>query len=294
MKKIRSYVLYSMLVFSVCFSFAQKNSLLQKKFDDKLDYIDRLSGEGKLEIAIEEAEKAKAFAYKNFKGTNNKKRVLYKLNSFYGIIENYDKELETNIEFYRLRAQDDNEETTSFTKSFKTLSQNYLNYNDDAKIIDVFEKSNETLLKMTESVFRERFEDHRGKFLKRNIVPFLDLFHSFAFATRYEYSYYNNLLTNNVLVTKGALLNSSKDILKNLEELNDNSINKKIGEFRKTRNFVSYQLSLDENMRSEKLAVMQGRLFDLESELVYLHRIHFKKKISLKKNWRLWLVLHLP
>ena len=210
MKKIRSYVLYSMLVFSVCFSFAQKNSLLQKKFDDKLDYIDRLSSEGKLEMAIEEAEKAKAFAYKNFKGTNNKKRVLYKLNSFYGIIENYDKELETNIEFYRLRAQDDNEETTSFTKSFKTLSQNYLNYNDDAKIIDVFEKSNETLLKMTESVFRERFEDHRGKFLKLNIVPFLDLFHSFAFATRYEYSYYNNLLTNNVLVTKGALLNSSK------------------------------------------------------------------------------------
>ena len=112
------------------------------------------------------------------------------------------------------------------------------------------------------------------------------MFQSYAYDIGYNNTSLNNLITNNALFLKGSLLNSSKDILKNLRKLNNNEINRKIKEYRRVKSFIASQLSLNREDRSKNFDVMQGRLFSLESELVIYYKRHYPNNLSLKRNWK--------
>ncbi|BAO74632.1 CHAT domain-containing protein [Winogradskyella sp. PG-2] len=192
----------------------------------------------------------------------------------------------TNIELSKIRNADLKKEQETYTNSFKELSEYYLSFENPRAIIPMFKSVNKNLLSDTEQAFQYRFENERATFLQNNILPFINLFQSFAYKTNYRYKSFNHIITNNALVAKGVLLNSSKDILKNLESLNDDVINKKIIEYRDVKDFTTFQLSLNEKDRSEQLVTMQGRLIGLESELVLYHKRHFLEDFTLKREWR--------
>lgn len=271
--------------FGTCF--AQTNSALQQKFDQQIAEISGLAKSGHLQEAIKKAEIAKTFAFENFKDSNyNQINILNKLNYYYKFLNDYENELATNIELFKIRHEDLKKEEAVFADSFKNLASYYASLDNPSEVISTFTAANERLIKQTEEAFRFRFEDERARFLHTNIQPYLDLFQSFGYKTKYKYQVFNNLLTNNILITKGALLNSSKDILKNLETLNEKEINKKITEYREVKNFITYQLTLNEAHRSKELISMQARLTGLESELVLYHRTKFPEEFTLEKNWR--------
>jgi CHAT domain-containing protein len=284
-----AHLIFSLFIslISINLIFSQSKDLLQQQFDQQIAEVNQLAKSGQLQEAIAKGQQAKEFAFENFKDSNrNKISILNKLNFYYRFLNDYENELDTNIELFKIRNEDLKQEQAVFAKSFKNLVDYYNTIDNQKDIIPVFKDANERLIKQTEEAFEFRFEDERAAFLQNNIQPYLDLFQSFAYQTNYKYQYLNNQLTNNVLITKGALLNSSKDILKVLETLNDDIITKKINEYRGVKDFVSYQLSLKEAERAKELFSKQARLIGLESELVLYYRRNSQEKFSLEKNWR--------
>ncbi|MTE28248.1 CHAT domain-containing protein [Winogradskyella ouciana] len=266
---------------------AQSKEALQQQFDQQITEIAELAKNGQLHEAIRKGELAKSFAFENFKDSNrNQFNILNKLNFYYKFLNDYDNELATNIEIFKIRNDDLKKEQLTYTNSFKELSEYYLSFENPKAIIPTFKSADENILQQTEQAFQYRFEDERATFLENNILPFINLFHSFAYKTNYRYKSFNHIITNNALLVKGALLNSSKDIIKNLESLNDDIINKKIREYRNLKDFTTFQLSLNEKDRSNQLLTMQGRLIGLESELVLYHRRNFREDFTLKREWR--------
>lgn len=269
------------------YSFSQSKEVLQKQFDQQIAEITQLAKNGQLHEAVRKGEIAKTFAFENFKDSNrNQQNILNKLNFYYKFLNDYENELATNIELSKIRNEDLKKEKETYTSSFRELAEYYLSFENPREIIPTFKIVNEDLLRDTEQAFQYRFEDERATFLQNNIMPFLNLFQSFAYRTNYKHKSFNHIITNNALVAKGALLNSSKDILKNLESLNDDIINKKIEEYREVKDFITFQLSLNENDRSNQLTAMQGRLVGIESELVLYHRKNFLEDFTLKRDWR--------
>ncbi len=269
------------------YSFSQSKEVLQQQFDQLVAEVTKLAKNGQLQEDVRKGEQAKTFAFENFKDSNrNQQNILNKLNFYYRFLNDYENELATNIELSKIRNADLKKEQETYTNSFKELAEYYLSFENPRAIIPIFKGVNENILRDTEQAFQYRFEDERAVFLQNNIMPYINLFQSFAYRTNYKYKNFNQIITNNALIAKGALLNSSKDILKNLESLNDDIINKKIKEYREIKDFTTFQLSLNENDRSDQLITMQGRLIGLESELVLYHRRNFLEDFTLKRDWR--------
>ena len=275
-------------LFNLSLIFCQSNEgQLQKEFDSQIETINQLAQAGNIHEAIEKAKSTKEFAFNNFKTSNyNQKTILYKLNFFYRYIKNSEGELATNIELNKLRENDLIAESSSFQNSLKELISFYDHTSNPREVIPVFTQANEHLNNHIKDALKQRFEDEKSLFLDKNIKPYFNLFQSFAYKTDYKYQVFNNVLLNNTLLIKGALLNSSKDILKTLKTLNDDLVSKKIKIYRDEKDFISLQLCLPENQRHPDLATRQERLRGLEPELISIYRQKFQDQRENPINWR--------
>jgi CHAT domain-containing protein len=267
--------------------FAQSKDAKQQEFDTKIEVINQLAREGKVMQAIIEAEDLKTFAYKNFMDSSpNLKTILFKLNFYYRVTKDAQNELKTNIELNKLRLNELEKETLSYKESLKNLIEFYKVSNNPSEIIQMFTQVNKSLLSHTDAVLDGRLNDEKEFFINQNILPYFHLFHSFAYKHNYKYGTFNNLLVNNTLLTKGALLNTSKDILANLRSLDDTDITNKINNYINEKEFLALQLSLPEHQRVQEFYVRRDRLGGLESELIYLYQQHYKEKRKQPINWR--------
>jgi CHAT domain-containing protein len=282
-----THICLFILVLFCSYVSSQTKLTLQKEFNGKIAEINQIAKNGQLQEAIIKAEDAKTFAYENFKDSyHNQMNILNMLNFYYMRSGDSENELATNIAFYKILNKNLEKEQKGFKDSFNNLAAYYQSLANPRDIIPDFIDANKRLLKQTEEAFKYRFEDQRANFLQVNIQPYHNLFQSFAYKTGYKYKTFNHLLTNNVLVTKGALLNSSKDIIKNLESLNNKIINRKIEDYRDVKDFATNQLSLNEKDRDSDFISKQARLVGLESELVLYHRKNFNEDFTLSKNWK--------
>lgn len=267
--------------------FAQSKDAKQQEFDTKIEVINQLAREGKVMQAIIEAEDLKTFAYENFMDSSpNLKTILFKLNFYYRVTKDAQNELKTNIELNKLRLNELEKETLSYKESLKNLIEFYKVSNNPSEIIQMFTQVNKSLLSHTDAVLDGRLNDEKEFFINQNILPYFHLFHSFAYKHNYKYGTFNNLLVNNTLLTKGALLNTSKDILANLRSLDDTDITNKINNYINEKEFLALQLSLPEHQRVQEFYVRRDRLGGLESELIYLYQQHYKEKRKQPINWR--------
>lgn len=267
--------------------FAQSKDAKQQEFDTKIEVINQLAHEGKVMQAIIEAEDLKTFAYENFMDSSpNLKTILFKLNFYYRVTKDAQNELKTNIELNKLRLNELEKETLSYKQSLKNLIEFYKVTNNPSEIIQMFTQVNKSLLSHTDAVLDGRLNDEKEFFINQNILPYFHLFHSFAYKHNYKYGTFNTLLVNNTLLTKGALLNTSKDILANLRSLADTDITNKINNYINEKEFIALQLSLPEHQRVKEFYVRRDRLGGLESELIYLYQQHYKDERKQPINWR--------
>lgn len=267
--------------------FAQSKDAKQQEFDTKIEVINQLAREGKVMQAIIEAEDLKTFAYENFMDSSpNLKTILFKLNFYYRVTKDAQNELKTNIELNKLRLNELEKETLSYKQSLKNLIEFYKVTNNPSEIIQMFTQVNKSLLSHTDAVLDGRLNEEKEFFINQNILPYFHLFHSFAYKNNYKYGTFNTLLVNNTLLTKGALLNTSKDILANLRSLADTDITNKINNYINEKEFIALQLSLPEHLRVKEFYVRRDRLGGLESELIYLYQQHYKDERKQPINWR--------
>ena len=225
MSLVKPLIFFCLILLTLQPTFGQSEQSLKTELKSRIELIDQLINDGEIMKAIEKSKETKTFIYKNFKNSNRiKEAILIRLDFCYYAIDDYENELAINIERSNLREDDLRQEQSYFNKTFNSLSKNYLNFNSSEAIVTNFKNSNQTLTDLTQEVFKKRFENEREKFLKNNIIPFYNLFQSYAYDIGYNNTSLNNLITNNALFLKGSLLNSSKDILKNLRKLNNNEI----------------------------------------------------------------------
>ncbi|WP_111683420.1 CHAT domain-containing protein [Winogradskyella tangerina] len=279
--------LASFIILITLQSFSQSKDQPQQYFDTKIEEINKLAKEGKVMQAIIEGEDLKAFAYENFKDSNhNLKTILFKLNFYYRYTKDTQNELKTNIELNKVRQDDLEFERKSFEESLVNLIAFYNDTDNPREIIQTFTKINQSLFAHAEEALSERYNDEKERFINENILPYFNLFHSFAYKYNYKYGVFNTLLVNNTLLTKGALLNTSKDILGKLRSINNANINQKINAYINEKEFIALQLSLPESQRVEDFELRRDRLGGLESELVTIYQFHFKDERKRPINWR--------
>ena len=89
---------------------------------------------------------------------------------------------------------------------------------------------------------------------------------------------------NNQLFLKGLLLNSTKDIVTSLSELQDSSISNKIQEYRNLKNKLhSSKLNVNTSINSKEI---KDAISNLEAELVKLYSNNFNNDLNFEKDWR--------
>lgn len=285
---IKIPVLLIILSFIVSFNInAQNNPKLQQQFNAKLIEIDSLAKSGNITSAIIEAEDAKDFAFKNFKESyDNQRMILFKLNFYYRVTRDKDNELKTNVELGKLRKKELEWEGNSFKTSLDTMLEFYNATPNPREVIPTFREVNTRLINHTNDVLASRLTDEKESFLNENIIPFFHVFHSFGYKNQYKYVGFNNLLVNNTLLVKGALLNTSKDILNKLRAVNNPAITNMLNTYINEKEFIAQQLSISESQRVPDFQVRYDRLGGLESEILYLYQQNFKAERKRTINWR--------
>ncbi|GAB5565949.1 MAG: hypothetical protein Wins2KO_30120 [Winogradskyella sp.] len=280
-KSVFTYILFTLL------TFAQSNKELQQQFNVKLIQIDSLAKSGNITSAIIEAEDAKVFAFKNFKESyDNQRMILFKLNFYYRVTRDKDNELRTNVELGKLRKKELEWESDSFKTSLDTMLEFYNSTPNPREVIPTFREVNTRLINHTKDVLASRLTDEKESFLNENIIPYFHVFQSFGYKNKYKYGGFNNLLVDNTLLVKGALLNTSKDILSKLRTVNNPAITNMINAYINEKEFTAQQLSISESQRVPDFQVRYDRLGGLESEILYLYQQNFKDERKRTINWR--------
>ena len=275
------YILFTLLTYS------QSNKELQQQFRSQLFKIDSLAKSGNLTSAIIEAEDTKEFAFKNFKDSyDNQRMILFKLNFYYRVSRDKENELKTNIELGKLRKNELEWESESFKTSLKTLIEFYKDTQNPREVVPTFRDVNTRLVNHTNDVLGSRLNDEKESFLTENIIPYFHLFQSFGYKTKYKYGSFNNLLVDNTLLIKGALLNTSKDILNKLRALEKPEITNLINAYINEKEFIAQQLSISESQRVPDFGIRYDRLGGLESEILYLYQQNINDNRKRSINWR--------
>ncbi|WP_430412329.1 CHAT domain-containing protein [Kordia sp.] len=126
----------------------------------------------------------------------------------------------------------------------------------------------------------------KENFIKNSVKGDLNIYNKFNYLTKNSYPEMIISASNNILISKGLLLNSSKNILNDLQVLRQEDLSKKIADFRSKKASINKQLQLPVNQRSEDFAKVEEELTELERELVTTYSKNFGEDISYIKDYK--------
>ena len=129
-------------------------------------------------------------------------------------------------------------------------------------------------------------EKNKEAFIKNEVSNSLNVFSHFNYISDNSYLESVVLATNNILTSKGLLLNASKNILSQLESLNDEELNEKILQFRAQKAFINNQLQLPLDKLAKNFNVQKENLEALESELIKLYSSNYGEDLNYVKDWK--------
>ena len=114
----------------------------------------------------------------------------------------------------------------------------------------------------------------------------LNHFSNFNYLTNNNNSDAISFALNNILTSKGLVLNATKDLLTDLKKLNDKSLNDSIISFIERRKYITKQLQLPIIERDSVLKKVQNSSSNLERVLVNTHKKHFKSQGDYLKDFK--------
>ncbi|WP_405222845.1 CHAT domain-containing protein [Dokdonia sp. Asnod1-B02] len=161
------------------------------------------------------------------------------------------------------------------------ISLNHQSLGNNEKAIQYAQFSNSSRLNSLSDVFQFRSEYDKNLYLESFIVE-ADQYASFAKSIDDRSGKIAILNTNNELVKKGLLLNSSLDVLKNLSALNDEEINTKIKSYREERSKLNKAIIKSNQKLIDSLYPITERL---ETDLVRTNAAQSNKINFVDKRW---------
>ena len=264
---------------------AQESNETLVQFQELVMQVDQLGRVGHFEEAITKGEEAREFAKTNSIDKNLLRNVLYKLSILYRKTNNVEKEHEIYSEMNSIRKVELQEENESFGKVFEDLKNYTARSSSITSSLQVLSKMNNNLLSHVDNSFKYRFSEEKKLFIDHNVVPFFELYQSLAYRTKYKFNSLTNIAADNSMNLKGLLLNSSRDILMGLSQLNDPKIDVKIANYRKEKSYINLQKALPVNERSPDLETRMERLGELEAELATLNTSSLKDDATITRRW---------
>jgi CHAT domain-containing protein len=132
------------------------------------------------------------------------------------------------------------------------------------------------------------FQNEKGKetFFKNKLGDRLTKYSEFNYSTNNSYPESISSAINNILTSKGLLLNANKDILSQLSSLNQIEINDKVSFFRSKKSFIDRQQQLPLKKRVTNYEEEYKKYEKLGREITKLYTQHFGEEINYIKDWQ--------
>lgn len=255
------------------------------QFQEMVLQVDQLGRSGNFQEAIDKGEEARAFAKNHTIDKNLLRNVLYKLSILYRKTNRVEKEHEIYADMDSIRKVELQEENASFEKVFEDLKNYTARTSSITSSLQLLSKMNDNLMSHIDNSFKYRFSEEKKQFIDHNVVPFFELYQSLAYRTQYKFNSLTNISADNSLNLKGLLLNSSRDILMGLSQLDDPKIDVKIANYRKEKSFITLQKALPITERSSDLETRTERLGELEAELATLYTTNLNEDGTITRKW---------
>ena len=247
-------------------------------------YYSKLGSNNQAIDVLLEAKKVRTLVYGNKHPSYA--LTLNNLGLSYFEMENYDLAEQCFKEAKEISFINFGENHKDYLLYLNNLSDLYFRKNQISEATKLKLEGNEIYIRQLENVFKFRSEKEKKQYLESTMSLYDDMLQSIAFYTNYKDEQLLNTLVNNSLVYKGLLLNSSKNIIPKLEELNIQEINTLISKYNSKRIFVAKQLQVSASERVEGFNKHKDTLNQLEVELTKMYSDRFGDDLKLTKNWK--------
>ena len=238
-------------------------------------------------------EQALALFEENLKlsSTNNEKSSQehsnwqFNLASAYNRLGLYDKAMPLALEASENTRQLLGKDHVIYGRMLKGLGHAYLGLEDYGNATKHIVGSNAIFINEVDKVFRFRSENERRSFLTV-VQDEFDENQSLSYYAGNSAENMNALNLNNQMLFKGLLLNSSKDLISELQVLDDAEINSSIQIYRRLKYLVENEISKPWDERAFDIDSLKSALNAQEAELVTAHSRHYDKGLDFNVDWQ--------
>lgn len=211
---------------------------------------------------------------------------LIDLSKFYLSIKQFDKAILLYKKSIEIIENNLGSENPDYGYHLKQIGRFHLSKGDYNQSITYFLEANSNTLNYVKQSFTFLTQKEKQNFIQNNVGENLNIISNFNYSTKNYSNPIKSQALNNILISKGLLLNYSKNILTLLEGLNNKDINDKILEFREKNTYINQQIQLPITERKVDFKSKKENLETLERELVELYSKHFNEEINYIKNWK--------
>lgn len=210
---------------------------------------------------------------------------LYNVARTYQASGNYTKAVDLFLDSLEKVKSFGKEQSPFYNPILFNLAKSYYGNKDYEKSLVYTLESNQNLILKTEKIFSFRSEQEKKAFLETILSEF-SFSQSFGINKKTQLDELTEMNLNNQLIMKGLLLNTSKDILKNLMALNIPAVNEKINSFRSLKSKLAFQLSQSSKNQTQNIDSTSSAVNSYEIELIKEYNSRFPNSNKLKKDWR--------
>lgn len=172
------------------------------------------------------------------------------------------------------------------SNTIKNLANLYVSLGEYDKSLPLYKEHNSIIQKKIKENFNFLTNQEKENFIKNTVASDLKLFSNFNFLTNYKHEETIPLAINNILTAKGLLLNASKNVLEELDNLNNEDISSKVLKNKTKRAFIIKQLQLPISDRDISFKQEQEQLDDLDREIIKIYTEYFGEDVEYFKDYK--------
>ena len=212
---------------------------------------------------------------------------LSNLGQIYIGMGHYDKALPLMLEELEIVENTIGKEHPDYAISLNNLALFYIDLEKYEKALPLLKAYNTNIISRLQRNFAYQTAKEKQAYVT-NVIGGrgFNFFSNFNYLTNNSYDDAVIIALNNILTSKGLVLNATKDLLADLKSLNNKALNDSIRDFIGKRTFITKQLQLPIGKRDSTLMKVQESSSKLERVLVNAHKKHFKTQIDYVKDFK--------
>lgn len=234
-----------------------------------------------LALAIQLLEDEKAKSYKSYYYTYSELII-----NIYTQIGQGEKALPYILDLLEYYNEKSNVYRSVYSNKIIELANLYVSLDQYDKSLPLYIEHNSFIQKKIKENFNFLTYQEKENFIKNAVASDLKLFSNLNFLSDSTHKETIPIALNNILTAKGLLLNASKNILDELDNLNNEDISSKVLKIRAKRALIVKQLQQPIADRVTNFKQEQEELEELEREIIKLYTTHFGQEIDYVKDYK--------